>query len=435
MFMNKVKQLLVVVLLIISSLPFSVRAEDLYIRNIEVTSGEEGQVKISWTTNLLSVGGVLYDENQTFSNYVGTSLVDTRHEVTLVSLKSQTTYYFKVSATANNQTVQSFANTFKTDTFKYAKDLVISNIRTSYIGGTSLAVQWASDRPADSYVVIAKALDYQANGFKRSKRYGGRGLTTQHEVTATRLERGTIYYFQAQSKDKDGNQAFGTVRQFTTYSSDIGDKSDLVINKIAPASSPDPLITSTSVTWLWSTNRPALGYVDWRPEKRGPKKGRINETGWSVTEHSLTATDLVPNTTYIFKIYTRDILGKKVTTPDLYVRTSPEGMVLGASTSVASITPPPVQTGIVFYTQAHRNLPLEQAKAQELRAYLKQRFGGVVPPISRDNWFTLIRAFTYGGYPADALVQAVRFGGKTVHPAIFWSAWRNSADYKNYINR
>ncbi|HBV33079.1 TPA: hypothetical protein DIC39_04160 [Patescibacteria group bacterium] len=209
----------------------------------------------------------------------------------------------------------------------------------------------------------------------------------------------------------------------------------MVINKIAPASSPDPLITSTSVTWLWSTNRPALGYVDWRPEKRGPKKGRINETGWSVTEHSLTATDLVPNTTYIFKIYTRDILGKKVTTPDLYVRTSPEGMVLGASTSVASITPPPVQTGIVFYTQAHRNLPLEQAKAQELRAYLKQRFGGVVPPISRDNWFTLIRAFTYGGYPADALVQAVRFGGKTVHPAIFWSAWRNSADYKNYINR
>lgn len=435
MFMNKVKQLLVVVLLIMSALPFQARAENLYIRNIEVTPIDDGQVKINWTTNLLSIGGVLYDENQTYSNYLSTGVINTQHEVTLASLKSNSTYYFKISASANGQSVQSFVSTFKTGIFKYVKDLVVSNIRTSYIGGTSLAVQWETDRPADSYLLIAKALDYQTKGFSRAKPYGGRGLTTQHEVTATRLERGTIYYFQVQSKDKDGNQALGAARQFTTYTSDLGDKSDLVVSKIAPASSPDPLITSTSITWLWSTNRPALGYVDFRPELRGPQKGRVNETGFSVTEHRLTVTDLVPNTTYIFKIYARDVLGKKVITLDRYVRTNPVGIVLGVSTSTTTLIPPAVQPGIMFYTQARRNLPLEQAQAQELRSYLTERFGGRVPPISRDNWFILIRAFTYGGYPADALFQAVRFGGKTVHPTIFWSSWRNSSDYQQYINR
>jgi len=46
-----------------------------------------------------------------------------------------------------------------------------------------------------------------------------------------------------------------------------------------------------------------------------------------------------------------------------------------------------------------------------------------------------VNAYVYGGYPLPAIKQSVKFGGKTVHPTIPWSLWKDSQDYKNYIDR
>ncbi|MDO8581970.1 MAG: fibronectin type III domain-containing protein, partial [bacterium] len=48
---------------------------------------------------------------------------------------------------------------------------------------------------------------------------------------------------------------------------------------------------------------------------------------------------------------------------------------------------------------------------------------------------TYTRAYFFGGYSIKEITQAVRFGGKTVHPTIPASLWRNSEDYKAYIDR
>jgi len=58
-----------------------------------------------------------------------------------------------------------------------------------------------------------------------------------------------------------------------------------------------------------------------------------------------------------------------------------------------------------------------------------------VPVTALNNWYLLVNAYTYGGYTKEAIVAAVKHGGKTVHPTISFSAWQNSRDYKDYINR
>ncbi|MFA4937207.1 MAG: fibronectin type III domain-containing protein [Patescibacteria group bacterium] len=419
--------------------PILAKGESLYIRDIRVELLNDGQAKISWVTNIPATGGVLYGENGQFNNYLGSSLTNTWQEVLIVALKSKVTYSYKIVATTDGQTTQSFANTFKTGTIKYVRDLTISNVKAVYVGGTVITVQWETDRDSNSILLVTTAADYLANGLTKAKKTTNRTKTTKHEVTATRLKTNTTYYYQAVSQDSDSNQVVSQVRQFSTWNSDLADKSGLMIDKIAPASSPDPLITSEAVTFIWHTNRPALGYVEIRPEQRG-KKIKVSEQSFSVIDHSLAITGLSPNTSYIFKIYARDILGKKYTTFDRYIRTSLTGAVLGAYTTIpnnsgAIFNPPAVQSGLKYYTEARRNLVLEQQLAQELYNYLKVRYNGKVPPISRDNWFILVRAFTYGGYSSEAIVKAVKFGGKTVHPKIFWGVWQNSADYQSYINR
>lgn len=55
--------------------------------------------------------------------------------------------------------------------------------------------------------------------------------------------------------------------------------------------------------------------------------------------------------------------------------------------------------------------------------------------LSQKDQETLFNAYIYGGYPLEAIVQAVKFSGYTVHPTIHWLTWKETKDYKNYINK
>lgn len=78
---------------------------------------------------------------------------------------------------------------------------------------------------------------------------------------------------------------------------------------------------------------------------------------------------------------------------------------------------------------------IEQAKALELKNALEKYFGKGQIPITRQNWPTVANSYIYGGYPVLAIRQAIRFGGKTVHPTIPWNLWKNTLIYKEYINK
>ena len=74
-------------------------------------------------------------------------------------------------------------------------------------------------------------------------------------------------------------------------------------------------------------------------------------------------------------------------------------------------------------------------KAVELKKGLESYFGTGRIPVSSRNWSTLVDSYVYGGYPIPAIARAIKFGGKTVHPTISWSAWSKTALYQEWIKK
>lgn len=414
---------------VVSWQPAPVFAQQLVIGRATVeqtASNTEGaRAKISWFTTLPADGRVDYGTTTSYINYLASSLTDTYHEVTLTNLTSETTYHFKLtSVTSSGDRLESFDQTFKTLKFKRIYPPSITDVRTIYTGATYAVVAWHTDASTDSKV------EYTTDAtFKRTAGASGSGTTT-HEVTIKGLKTGTTYYYRVHARDKDGNQAVGAPQTMSTSYDTVGDKAALAISQVSPVSYPDPLITGTAITFTWRTSRLAKGYVDLRGVKVASK--RVNEPDGSVTEHQLTISGLKPSSRYVAKIYAKDVLGNAVTTGDVSLTTNPSappapppaGSVSGASCQ-----------GPYVYGVACRDLTAERSLAIELRTYLSSVFKGNTPAAALKNWYTLVKAYAYGGYPPEALVQAVKFGGKTVHPTIPWSEWQSSEDYRAYINR
>ena len=87
------------------------------------------------------------------------------------------------------------------------------------------------------------------------------------------------------------------------------------------------------------------------------------------------------------------------------------------------------------YNVRRQTVAQEQSGAVELRTELEKYFGSGLIPISAENWPTVVNAYIYGDYSVQAIVQAIRYGGKTTHPSIPFRYWQETADYRDYINK
>ncbi|MBI5466098.1 MAG: hypothetical protein HY974_02300 [Candidatus Kerfeldbacteria bacterium] len=411
--------------------PTRLRAADLVIDRVTVaeqsSTSQGGTMKINWFTSLEADGRIDYGITSSYGYHIVSSLPpNLNHEIILGGLKGETTYHFKISSTTPfGQQMESFDQTFKTSKFKSITSPVISGGRVSYVGGSYFIVTWFTDVKSDSKV------EYSTDQkLVRPARAGGQGDVTAHEVLIRSLKPAIVYWYRVKSRDRDGNEAAWDGYSVTTASSTADEKDPLAITQVSPVSSPDTLISDTTVTFHWRTNRPARGWVDLRSKKKGSK--RVNEGGFYRIEHEFTVTGLVPATVYITKLQATDIFGKSVTTGEVSLATSG----LTSSSGFVSSSGGGVSCGQTYaYGVSCRDLAAERNLAGDLRELLSSAFSGRTPSAALRNWYTLVKAYVYGGYPMEAIVKAVKFGGKTVHPAIPWSAWKDSADYKEYINR
>ncbi len=403
----------------------SVTVQDVPADTLSKSSG--ASVKLSWLTNQDATGRVDFGLTTTYGSYVGSSDTPARsHEVTLAGLKGETTYHFKLSAYVVGQPrLESFDQTFRTSRYVDTTKPIISDVRITFAGGTYFIVTWVTDKPSDSGV------DFSTNeNMSRPGGAGGNRDTTNHEVVVGGLRPYTVYYATVHSTDRNGNRENRGGLIVNTTKSDSGDKEPLLLSQVSPVSWPDPHISATGITFTWHTNQPSRGTV----EVRGPGGKRVDESGYLATDHALSVLNLKPDTTYSVRISVGDIFRHGVASGDITLRTSsvqvtppprpePPAQVLGASCGNPQA-----------YGAPCRNLALEQKVAAQLKVALTRYFKGRVPPAARRNWFVLVKAATYGHYPAQALIQSVRFGGKTVHPTIPWEQWKNSTDYRVYIN-
>ena len=77
----------------------------------------------------------------------------------------------------------------------------------------------------------------------------------------------------------------------------------------------------------------------------------------------------------------------------------------------------------------------ERNFAKELKQKLEEYYGKSKIPVHKKHWHTIVNAYIYGNYPILSITQAIKFGGKTVHPEIPFSAWQKAKDYIEWIRR
>ena len=76
----------------------------------------------------------------------------------------------------------------------------------------------------------------------------------------------------------------------------------------------------------------------------------------------------------------------------------------------------------------------EQCRSNYLHTELQALLTPVEYERALTHWSTFLNAFIYGDYPIPAIVSAIRYDSRVVHPTIHWNEWRNTSEYINNIH-
>ena len=280
------------------------------ISNVTVSEITLSSAKITWQTNEPASTQVLYSVDNSFSNIQGIAGYDTSHSVTLVGLNASTTYNFKVkSCDGANNCSESSPSQFTTlagDTSPPS----ISNISVSEITHNSAKISWITDEPSDSFVEYSTS-----SGFSYGIMVGSKEATTSHSVLLTNLNASTTYYFKVHSRDLAGNEAVSLESSFITQSAPPLDTTPPTISNITVSN-----IQYNTALISWQTDEPASSYVEFG---LSTSYGRIYGQDDSTTSHSVQLPkDLIPDSTYHFRVRSRDLAGNEAISQDFTFTTA-----------------------------------------------------------------------------------------------------------------
>jgi hypothetical protein len=306
--MNKIKLSTIIFLALLIAIPAGAFSDSLVITDIEVKLDED-VATISWRTNRASSSRVHYGETKDYDKFVTTNIPNaTDHELTIRELKADTLYHFQV------RSVDTFVNlaesnnfSFKTDKFEDDDTPIISNVKKPYITGSTATITWETDIKS-----TGKILYGNTDGYGRSARAKSYEDGTKHQVTIRRLKPQSIYHFRVEAKTRKGEPALYQDITFRTTSFINPEKTALLITKIEPADTKSTNITPEAVTIEWKTNKPSLGYV--RYAKGTRPRTIVRESGLSTFNHKIKIFDLKPETDYVYRITSKDVFGKTIST-------------------------------------------------------------------------------------------------------------------------
>ncbi len=312
--------------------------EPLILSNITVDRFDESAT-IRWTTSRSTVAKVEYGlRTGAYTWTLNSNIKGTNHAITIFGLQPETTYYFRLTAEDDFAIVHSFEQSFKTSQDDDNRAPVISKVGVPFVTGTTATIQWETNEPATSEVEYGLATTYGTTARDNAR-------TQIHDITLTRLSRGTTYQFRVASTDKFGNGARWFNLTFRTPTGLENETDPLEIFAITPSSANDSNIGERTAVITWRTNKLSEGSIRY---STSPSVGKTVEASDPRDFfHSVTLVDLTPGTTYYFDIYAKDVLGKTVRTAVLSftTRTSDRngsgGVVLGSSNNQTIYTDRP----------------------------------------------------------------------------------------------
>jgi peroxiredoxin len=175
----------------------------------------------------------------------------------------------------------------------------IQSVSPSSITETGATISWETDEPATGKV------EYWNTEAEDPITRLDENLSTSHSVTLPGLDPNTTYYFKITSTDAAGNKATSEGELKTLAAAD---ETPPTISGVNVSN-----ITESSATITWVTNESATSQVQYgKTETYGSQTAENTNL---TTSHNVTLTGLDANTTYNFKVMSKDAGGNGATSP------------------------------------------------------------------------------------------------------------------------
>ncbi|MCX6006727.1 MAG: zinc-ribbon domain-containing protein [Chloroflexi bacterium] len=202
-----------------------------------------------------------------------------------------------------------------------AKPPVISNIQYTDIGKTGATVTWTTDKKSNSIVISCKEGGTLCENAKDD------ALVTSHSIKLTNLEQGQAYHITVKSMVNDVDASLDA--PYVLRTTDVQDTTPPKITgvKVTNMSSTG---TGTSVTVTWTTDEPATSQVSYGTSgSYGTLQPEQSDTTM-LKSHDVTLYGLSPQTTFHFKVTSRDADGNEASSSDAtFVTPAPAGSGIG----------------------------------------------------------------------------------------------------------
>ncbi|MFH1598187.1 MAG: fibronectin type III domain-containing protein [Patescibacteria group bacterium] len=262
----------------------------------------KGIVQAIWTTVAQNINAKTYSNNWTVPRTFFNSL---KEGVNVIDIK--------VTDKAGNVTTEEAV-------FYIIKDTLGPEISLIAVAAITNAatITWTTDEAATSQLEwgSSNALGYLTTATDE--------YVTSHSVILTGLDENTSYFFKCHSTDQQGQESTSSIYPFTT-----AELPALLISDVLVVDA-----TDTTVVVTWTTDRAAASKVRYGTTTDFGET--VQDTEY-VTDHSISLTDLEPNTQYYYEVISWDAdgiyaydsyatfsTGETVVTPEEFEETAPE---------------------------------------------------------------------------------------------------------------
>lgn len=281
------------------------------LKKVEVKAATENNATVEWKTNEKTTGQVNFGTSTAYGAQTSLdSKLSKSHKAQLKSLAANTTYHFQVVAKdkAGNETKSS--DMVLTTKATVAVDVTVPSIFNIAVTGetqNSAVVRWTTSERATNQVQFGTTANYGSSTALDSE------LRTNHEVKLSGLSANTTYHFKVESKDATGNMAASGDLTLTTRVA--GDTTPPIISNVNISEA-----TDHSATIQWTTNEPTTAQVNYGTTVSYGSSSSLNRS--LSTSHEVTLNGLSANTTYHFKVESKDASDNVSTSADATVITA-----------------------------------------------------------------------------------------------------------------
>ncbi len=201
----------------------------------------------------------------------------------------------------------------------------ISALTATSITNGSAQIIWTTNNQADTQVDYGTTTSYGSSTNLNAT------LVTSHSQQLTGLAASTLYHYRARSRDAGGTLVLSSDQTFTT----AAPPPPTQITGVAPG-----IVTNTSAQIGWSTNNPADSQIEYGTTTAYGSSSTLDPA--MVTGHSQTLSGLTNNTTYHYRVLSRDAGGTLVASGDFTFTTTNAPPAFSVSLSGAGYAEAPL---------------------------------------------------------------------------------------------